>query len=638
MIETNWNFDDATLKRALEDAEIPTLMMVTYHLSGDDSVLEGDELPSPWPTDGLKGMSAETQANIRRRAFEVLRACRDEKRAVPPIPTAQTLQRMMSVAAGEPMAPEYVPMMLEEMRFDEVASPKTSHSRQVRTTQKKDFSVVIIGAGLSGICMAMKLEELGIEYTILDRHEAFGGIWHENTYPGCAVDTPNHLYSFTNEPNHKWSRYFASQQEVKAYFQECARKHGIDKKTSFNTEVLSATYESGTGKWNILCRNGDGNTRQLSAQVLISAVGHLNQPKFPSIPGLDSFEGASFHSARWDHEAELRGKNIALIGAGASANQIARHMAKIAGKLTIYQRSAHWIGTLRDYQGEVSPQKMWLLEHIPYYANWYRFRLFWGFCDALYPQVFIDPERKDLSRAVNKANERMRDLLEHRIRRELADRPDLIEKAIPTFPVFGKRMIADNDWYKTLLLPNVELVTDSIDHIEKDRIVTAGSVEHPTDVMILATGFYPHRYMWPMEVIGKSGTRLWDAWKDDPRAYLGITVPDYPNFFCIYGPNAALAHGGSTIFLTECQVRYIGQCVDRLRTDELRSIDCKPVAYQKYSRALDERLARTVWAMPDFSNTFKNQHGRVVSNLPWRLIEYWKMTYEPNWDDYVLEA
>ncbi len=631
-MKKSWNFNNDELRVALEEADIPTLMMVLYHLTRDESLFSGDELPSAWPAQSDEKISDQRKAQLRARAFDILTSFRDGNIPLPDLPDQETLRRMVSVLVGSDIAPEYIPMMMEEMSCFEGIKNLDPDGQSISASNK--LNVVIIGAGMSGICAAIKLQERNIPYTIIEKHSDVGGIWLENSYPGCGVDTASHIYAFCSDPNHNWSRHFSLRDEVLQYFKDCAHKNDIKKNIRFNTEVIRAKYNTDSADWQLTVSTSDGKESCISANILISATGILNHPKMPVIDGLSNFQGPKFHSARWDHDVELNGKNIAIIGVGASSNQIARHLAEVAGKLTIFQRSPHWIATTPDYQLSVPEGMKWLLKNVPYYANWYRLKLFWTFGDVLFSQIYIDPNRKDHSKAINDANEEVRVWLEGFIAEQLADRPDLIEKVTPDYPPFGKRILVDNNWYQTLKQKNVELVTGEIEKVTKNSIISDNGQEHTADILVLATGFDAHRFVWPIEIIGKSGVPLSEFWNNDPRAHIGTTIPDYPNYFCISGPNTALAHGGSIVFYTECQVRYIISCIEALVQSNSRSLECKPEAYQAYNEEIDKLLTQTIWARPNVKNWYRNSKGRVVSNSPWRLVEFWNLTKSVNSDHY----
>ena len=317
--------------------------------------------------------------------------------------------------------------------------------------------------------------------------------------------------------------------------------------------------------------------------------------------------------------------------------QLARTTADVTKRLLIFQRSAQWAIPSRDYHRSVSVAKRWLLNHVPFYARWYRFTLAWRFGDHLHPAIKRDPEWEHPERAVNKRNDRHRKFLTDYIVAELGDSDDLLDKVLPAYPPYGKRILVDNEWFKTVARDDVDLVTSAIARVTPTCVVTESGEEHDVDVIILATGFETTRLLWPMEVRGRNGQTIRELWgEDDSRAHLGITVPGFPNLFCLYGPNTNLGHGGSIVFVAECQVRYLLACLMRMLEGDIGAMECTQQAYDDYNERLDAEHAGMIWTHPGMDTWYRNKHGRVVSVMPWRLVDYWKMTREPNFDDYHL--
>jgi 4-hydroxyacetophenone monooxygenase len=361
--------------------------------------------------------------------------------------------------------------------------------------------------------------------------------------------------------------------------------------------------------------------------VLISAVGVLNRPKPPDIAGLASFAGPAFHTAQWDKSFDWRGKGVAMIGTGASGHQVGPAIASDVARLMIFQRSPHWVVPNPNYHEGVSVGKKWALAHIPFYLRWYRFQLFWGFADGLHAALMVDPDWPHPQRALNALNEKHRRFMVRHMREELADRPDLLEKVVPDYPAYGKRILIDNRWFKMLKRDNVDLITDAIAGIEPHGVRTRDGKLWEADALVLATGFKVSQMLGPMKIFGRHDRELHEVWgQDDARAYLGLTVPGFPNFFILTGPNTGLAHGGNQIFMTECGVRHMMLSLRELYEGSHRTIECRANVYERYNREVDERHARMVWTHDGMTNWYRNRHGRVFAISPWRLVDYWKMT------------
>jgi 4-hydroxyacetophenone monooxygenase len=630
--------DDAFIARALESASIPTLMLSLVHITGDAGILRGRIRPKQALLGEGQGFLSEAdKAEVRAQALAVLAAWRDGGCKLPPLPANETIHEMMSFVVGEPVPADYVPMMLEELALDGESARDVRWERELPAQLKQGFHVLVIGAGMSGLLAAIQLEAAGIPYSVIEKNPGVGGTWFENTYPGCRVDVANHFYCYSFEPNHGWSEYFSQQPELRAYFERCASEHGVRSRIRFETEVIAARFDERTSRWSVRVRGADGAEETLEANALISAVGQLNRPRLPAIRGLERFAGPAFHSARWQHQHPLAGKRVAVIGTGASALQLVPEVAKQAARLTVFQRSACWMIPNPVYHKRVSDGMRWLLEHLPYYGRWYRFLLFWPGSDGLLPSLIIDPSWPHPERSVNPLNEQMRVLFTRYLREQVGDDPELLAKVVPPYPPFGKRMLQDNgSWLAALKQENVELVTDGIAEITQDAVVCANGERHPVDVIVFATGFHANKFLWPMQIVGRDGALLSERWGEDPRAYLGITVPGFPNLFCLYGPATNLAHAGSIIFHAECQMRYVMGCLKALLENGCATLECRQDVHDAYNERLDQALARTVWSHPGMNSWYKNAKGRVTTTSPWRLLDYWRWTKVPDLADFHL--
>ena len=587
--------DEALLDLALSGADVAPMLMALVHLSGEEHWLDevSPHITGPWnfhenAPDALK-------RRMRARLKEILLDYAATGRELPAEPPPHLLHKMLAAGVGGPIPEEYMPMIREETMLDD-RDPKTVPWR----TEPKNidaFKAVIVGAGVSGLCMAIKMQEAGIPFVIVEKNRTVGGTWLENGYPGCGVDTPNHFYSLSFEPNHDWTEHFSKRNELWAYMERVADKYDLRRHIRFDTEVTEAVFNETADRWDVTLRDADGYSETIEANAFISAVGQLNRPSIPDIAGLNDFAGPVFHTARWDETQDLTGKRVAMIGTGASGMQVGPTIAPDVAHLTIFQRSAHWAVANPNYHAAVSPGKMAALKHIPFYAKWYRFQLMWASSDGLHASLHVDPNWATPDRSLNATNQKFRDDITAYIASQVGDRPDLLEKIVPPYPPYGKRMLRDNHWYKSLTRDNVTLTNDPIDRIEKDAIVTKDGTRHPADIVVLATGFVAQKMLWPMDVQGRGGQTIRDLWGDDnPRAHLGITVPGFPNMFLLYGPGTNLAHGGSAIYHTECQVRYIMQCLRELLEAGAKTMECRPEPHDAFNELLDATHEKMVWA------------------------------------------
>jgi 4-hydroxyacetophenone monooxygenase len=447
------------------------------------------------------------------------------------------------------------------------------------------------------------------------------------------VDSPNHTYSYSFEPN-DWPAHFSDQEALLGYFRRVAREYGVHGAIRFGTEVEEATFDEATATWRVTVSR-DGQREVLHANALISAVGQLNRPRLPEIPGMDTFRGAAFHSACWDHGVSLAGKRVAVIGTGASAFQFVPRIAEEASQVTVFQRTPPWMSPTPEYFQEIPREKHWLLNHVPYYARWYRFWMFWRTSEGLLEHVRRDPDWNDQAHSVSARNDELRRLLTAYLSNLCDDDRALLDKCVPDYPPAAKRMLRDDGTYlRALKRDNVRLVTDPLARITETGLATQADEQIDADVIIYGTGFHADRFLWPMRIRGRDGVELHDQWQGDPRAYLGIAVPGFPNLFCCYGPNTNIVVNGSIIFFSECEVRYILGCIALLLTRDQAAMECRRDVHDAYNREIDAGNAEMAWGAPNVSSWYKNAQGRVTQNWPFTLREFWDRTRSPNPDDY----
>lgn len=625
---------DIDRQQALEQASVPVLLMCLAQMTGDTRWLEEPFLPKRDISifaDPSGGLDSAIQAVVRQKVAVVLDELSAGQRVLARMPSATELTRMMSVCVGENVPPEYATMAMEEMGFCDRALSWPSSAEAVPS----GFRALVIGAGFSGIATGRELKRLGIAFDIVERLSDIGGVWLQNDYPEAGVDTPNHFYSFSFAPNLDWSSNYSKRDEVWAYQRKVFDESGLRPHTEFGVEVIRMQWLASEHSWRVTLRDQTGRETERRYSIVIAAAGNLNVPKLATLPGLDQFPGDAWHSACWRHDVSLKGKRVAVIGTGASAMQFLRTVAAEASEVTIFQRSPQWARPPQDYHGTTTPESRWLLKNIPFYYAWYRFGLMWRFGDGLLPTVRKDPTWPHPERAMNYRNDRQRVQLTEYLMGELDGRPDLVAKCLPDYPPYGKRILIDNGWYRALKRENVELVTEAVASIEGHDIVSASGHRYQADVLILATGFEPGKMLASIDIRGRDGRRLADAWaNDDPRAYLGVTVPEFPNLFVISGPNTGLAHGGSVLFVTECQVRYITACIRMMTRNSARGLEVRADAHDRYNERVDAEHAELVWAHPGMNNWYRNARGRVFAPMPWRLVDYWEMTRDARDEDY----
>ncbi len=619
--------DEVGLRKALEEADITPTLMVLVQLTGDLNILRevAPYIHGGWSFQ--EHVPEPLKQKVRDRLVSALKT-QAASAQEPAVPIHEVLCQMMSAAVGEQVPEAYIPLLLEEMRFDERQS-RVIKWRHDESAKPAAISAVVIGAGLAGVCAAIQLTQAGVPFVILEKNADVGGTWFENSYPGCGVDTPNHFFSYSFSPNNDWAHHFSKQGEILDYIRDTAEKFGLRDHVRFGVEVTRASFDEDVNSWNLETLDAEGQVDQLKATVLLTAVGQLNRPSVPRIDGLEFFKGPKFHTARWDHSVDLKGKRVAMIGTGASGMQVAPAIAPDVADLLIFQRSPHWTMRNPNYHKAVTEGHRWALNNIPFFSEWQRFQLFWVSAESFHDTLRVDPKWPMPEVSLNRENHAIRESLIAYIRSELDDDEALVAKCVPNFPPYGKRMLRDNNWYQMLKRSNVELVTDSVSHVTENAIVMKDGTRHAVDAIVFATGFQASRMLWPIDIRGRHGLSLRQVWGDDnPRAYKGMTVPQFPNLFIMYGPNTNPGPGGSTIFYFECQIRYIMEALRTMVEKNLASVEVKQEVHDQYNAVVDERCRNMVWSHPRVTSWYKNAEGRVTVNSPWRQLEYWQLTQQ----------
>ncbi|MDY6997538.1 MAG: NAD(P)/FAD-dependent oxidoreductase [Actinomycetota bacterium] len=621
---------------ALEEVSIPTLLLSMVHLTGDPRFIREFAQAGLFLNEIQGFMSEEDKARARAAALPAIVDYRD-RGCPPPAPLpAALVKEMLDWAAAEPVDDANLPLVLEELDLDGTDPRRPA---ALDPSRVDGFGAIVIGCGESGILAGIRLRQAGVPFVIVEKNSGPGGTWWENTYPGARVDVANHLYCYSFEPSNHWQHFFAEQPELAAYFDDVLHRHELDAHVRWNTEVVSAAWDDDAGAWTVTVRTGAG-TETLTAQALITAVGQLNRPQLPDLPGRDTFAGPWFHSAHWDHDVDLTGKRVALVGAGASGFQIAPAIAEQVGHLDVFQRTAQWMFPNPMYHDRVPDGARWAMEHLPYYARWYRFLLLWPGADKGLDAARVDPDYADQANAVSEINAIARVMFTEWITSQVGDDPDLLARVVPDYPATGKRTLQDNgSWLATLKRPDVELVRTPIDRVTATGIVTADGVTHDADVIVYATGFRATDVLAPMSITGRDGADLHRQWGQRPYAYLGITVPNFPNLFMMYGPGTHLAHGGSLIMHSELQMRYINSCIAHLIDSGARSMEPLAGPTEQWHRRTQEQITKTVWAHPSIAHSyFKNADGEIHTVSPWRLCEYRSALQDPDWSQFLVRA
>ncbi len=624
--------DTAMLRRAIDESMPQLPLMVLAQLTGDEALLDraAPHVKPMW--NGPTVFPPELDREIRDRLFEVLAS---GAAAEAPQVSEAFLKKMMSVCVGEPVADEFIPLLVEQMGFE----PAGRFVPAPRKSPPEGYKVVVIGAGLSGIAAGVKLAEAGYDFRIYDKNAEVGGVWWQNTYPGVAVDTPSHFYSFSFLLNAEWPRFFSSGPVLMEYWRRVVDAFGLRQYMSLGTEVRSCAYDEARQRWRVTIRPAEGEETVVEADAVICAAGLFSHPVEPDIAGLADFTGPKLHTAYWDASVPLDGKRVALIGTGASAVQVGPSIAGHVSHLDIFQRTPPWVMVRpdRDYNQPVADSFKWALAHIPHFAQWMRFYTYWFASDGTYAVVKADPNWPDSDTSVNAAGEGFRQMLLAGIQKKFADRPDLIAKITPNYPVMGKRLLQDSYWYDTLKRDNVDLVTSPIDRVPADGVLTKDGADHPVDVLVLATGFAMTKMLRQVEFTGRGGQTLHDIWgEEDPRSYLGTLVPGFPNLFMIGGPNGGATHGAGVNIYSEAQVNYILACLDTLIEKGAKTIEPTQAAHDAYNEEVDRVLEGMVWNHRNVTTYYRNSKGRNFVSCPWRIVDFWHKMRGPKLEDMVL--
>lgn len=491
---------------------------------------------------------------------------------------------------------------------------------------KANFHVAICGAGVHGISVAYRCQQAGIPYTIFERDTDISGTWHQNFYPGVRCDTPSATYSFSFEPNPDWKKYFADGHEVKTYIKRLCDKYGITQNCKTQTTVQSAKWNEKKNMWEVTYQDQDGVTSIMESNLYVAAVGQLSNPQIPKIPGQDTFKGQACHTARFIKGLDFTGKNVVVMGTGATAMGICPEIQKVAKHLTIFQSTPQWYVDVPNHKKVISHEEQWCMRHVPFYERWWRFQHLHHIVD-MYTDVLTSG---------SKANQSLQKDLAEYIKAKVNYDPELVQKMVPRHPPICTRMLVDNNWCTMMLEPNVTLVSGRAKEIQESSVVGTNGEVASADIIIYATGFQSTSFCTAsMKVIGKGGVALEDDWGSEPTAYLGMTRPNFPNMFMTYGPNTNVSSGGSIIWCAETAGRYIGQCCAAMIRDGLKEISVKKKVHDEYNDMISKELKWTAWDDKSCRSWYKNgATGKVTNNLPMGLEEFWSLTRRANMDDF----
>lgn len=624
--------DPEFIRRAIDGADLNALRLAMLQLTGDETLAEMPVEMRPRRGGALASaaVAEDWVPELRRKAFELLSAGPPQRETRP---SPAELRRLMEVFSGRPVgSDEEFALSCEELALDDI--PREV-SWRAKPAGLDVVHVVIVGAGLSGVSMGAQLGRLGLRYTIVERLDGVGGTWLRNTYPDVRVDTDCYNYQFKFEKNYPWREYYPTQSEVLRYVRHVAEKHGVLKNVRFRTEVEGAVWNDESSKWRLNLRSADQVPETIDADFVVSCAGIFGEQSLPAIPGMERFTGRVVHTSGWDHDYDLSGRRVALIGNGSSGVQVMPALARRANSLTIFQRTAQWIGPIENLRREFTPEERWLVDTMPFYWNWCSYAAYRSFTYLQYLQEH-DAAWKAGGGLINKGNDRLRAFLIAYMKDKLGDRADLLAKSIPSFPPLSRRLIVDSGWYEALLRDNVELVTEAIDRFDETGIVDRAGNRREFDLVVLGTGFRVDRYLAPADYVGRGGRTLAQAWsKDGPRSYLGMTLPGFPNFFMLYGPGSQARAGGLPSWI-EIWTRYVADKIVRTLERGAASIDLRPEVFDAYNALVDKRASELLWETDGKGSYYVTREGRSIVNQPWRNYEYHAAIRASGLDDYIV--
>jgi 4-hydroxyacetophenone monooxygenase len=624
---------DEFVRRALGQAEPNVLRVALYHETRDPELAAMRvEKRSFWGgTYELPALADEHIETVRRKAWEFLTE-RQRLKPAPP-PSEDELRGMMDMLNGEKVSEFFYRVGRGDLVEDEFplgVDWNTEPSEEI----KKRFTIAVICAGIAGLATAIQLDRLGLPYVVIERHSGIGGTWRVNNYPEARVDIASHHYQYSFMKNYPWKHYFATQPELLAYLKEVASKYDLHRKIRFDTELVEARWMASSSLWRLTTRRADGREEALDVNAVISAAGLFNAPKIPDIPGIESFKGKIFHSSQWDHDYDFAGKRIGQIGVGSSGAQLMPAIARAAAQLTVYQRSPQWISPIEGYHAEITDETQWLFQNFPHFWGWYSYFCFSTACSNPEGIQNRDPEWQKAGGLISKRNDNLRKNNIAYMESKIGHRPELLRTMIPDFPPFAKRPVVDNGFFDALARDNVELVMGPIERITPKGIIGADGIEREFDLLIISTGFTVERYIWPTRYEGRDGLTLENLWeKDGARAYLGLTVPGFPNLFLVYGPNGQQRAGGLFKWL-EIWARYALRSIVKLVEGGGRSLEVKQDVFEDYNRRMDEAEKLCIWEL--VKSYYVNKHGRHQVSCPFLPAHYYPWVEEPDLKDFII--
>ncbi len=618
--------DSHFIRRAVELANLDAVRVALAQQTGDPQI---QELP----------IAAKLDAEGRELLIRKAVAWLEENAAngvSPTEPPQAELRKLMNLATGVVMSDLEFEARRDLPAFRPFPFANAAWT-SARPTLPEGFKVAIIGSGISGIAAGIQCELLGLPYVVIERRSEPGGTWTINRYPDVRVDTHSIIYEYSFEKTYNWKEYFGRGSDVRGYIDHVSRKYGVFKNTRFDCDLKRAIFDEARNVWTLHVETPNGN-ETIQANVIITASGLFANPKIPQFEGRDSFEGRIVHPSAWPQELDLEGKRVAIIGNGSTGVQILGTIARTAKQVHVFQRTPQWISPREKYGKPLEPEITWLLENFPGYWNWWRYMQTAALFET-HDFLLADPKWQAKGGKLNPKSDYLRDFLTNYIKSETGGREDLVSRLIPDYAPFSRRPVVDNGWYRALTRDNVELVTDNIARLTPHGIETTDGKIRDVDVIVTATGFDVAKYLWPAHYTGKNGVDLHEAWSSKgPRAYIGMMVPDFPNFFMIYGPNSQPLSGGTGLHAWYVVwAAYAAQCIVKMIEQGKSRVEVKHTAFERYNAALDAAGAELIQMKKEGGvekNYYvNNEHGRLQVSAPWVSPEFHRMCSKVEWSD-----
>lgn len=616
--------DEEFIRRALDQADLNAVRVALYHATGDEA-LAAVELSRISVRGGqliMVDVAEQDRQMVKDRAVDFLMNELEDFETTPVDDTR--IRELMNTLRKEPISDRSFLSRKESLGFED--RPRSAQWTNGKPELPAGYEVAVIGSGFNGILMAIQLEWLGIPYRVYERRSELGGTWSINRYPDVRVDVTNFIYQYSFERDYPWGEYYAPGAEVRKYLEFVAKKRGVWEHIEFNSNITSAEYDESSATWKLSITSPDGSVREVSPNIVVSATGLFNAPKKLNVPGIDDFAGRVLHTTAMQGDEDFSGRTVAIIGNGSTGTQLLKNVAAVAKQVNVHVRTPQWLAARENYGEKLSAETRWLLDTLPFYPNWYTYSML-ATQEGSQKLHTVDPDWVAKGGQVNEVNDGFRKALEGYIASQLEGRPDLIEKLTPKYAPMARRQVADNKWYKTLLEPHVEAAFGEVVRITPTGVVTADGVERPADDIITATGFAVSKYLHPTEYRGKGGQKLedfWDADPEGPKAYIGLTVPGFPNLFTLYGPNAQ-PRSGAIVGWFETWTQYVARAIVYMIENDKREIDVKYDVFNDYNESLKEETKGKVWLDADIAdkNYYVNSAGRLAVSVPWTLEDYY---------------